>query len=247
MSFVMDLQPSHYMAFAAFVQLAVALNFGLVYLDRRSSLLGLKRKLFSTYRAGKTPIVAKVANILKRYKGNLTYSLEVDNAHTKVKEYHAIVTSEWEDEHELSFFPALGAVYGFYSLALLYLVCFFDMPGKELYYHNQFLTLSQLTLVFSLLMIVCSWWKSTSTKIVPTMLLYIAVTVIGWIFTIHGWVYTCEIDFLSHYHWFMLLAYMPIIYYVIRIVVLFVWKTIYIVPMTWWAVKFSNALGESKQ
>jgi len=242
----MDLQSSHYIAFAAFVQLAVALNFGLVYLDRRSSLLGLKRKLFCTYRAGKTPIVAKVANILKRYKGYQTYSLEVENAHTKVKEYHAIVTSEWEDEHELSFFPALGAVYGFYSLALLYLACFFDMPGKELYYQNQFLTLSQLTLIFSLLMIVRSWWKDKSTKIVPTIILYIVVAIAGWFFTVHGWVYTCEMDFAAHYHCYMLLAYLPIIYYLARIVVLFMWKTLFIVPMTWWAVKFSNALDESK-
>lgn len=243
----MDLQSSHYIAFTAFVQLAVALNFGLVYLDRRSSLLGLKRRLFSTYRAGKTPIVAKVANILKRYKGDQTYSLEVDNAHTKVKEYHSIVTSEWDDEHELSFFPALGAVYGFYSLALLYLVCFFDMPGKELYYQNQFLALSQVTLVFSLLMVVRSWCKNTSTRIVPTILLYSVVAVAGWIFTFRGWTYTCEMDFATHYHWYMLLAYLPIIYYIIRIVVLFIRKTFFIIPMTWWAVKFSSALDESKR
>lgn len=54
-------------------------------------------------------------------------------------------------------------------------------------------------------------------------------------------------DFAVHYHWYMLLAYLPIIYYIIRIVVLFVRKTIYIVPMAWWAVKFDNALDESKQ
>ena len=242
----MDLQYSHYIAFTAFIQLAVALDFGLVYLDRRSSLLGLKRKLFSTYRAGKTPIVAKVANILKRYKGDQIYSFEVDNAHTKVKEYHSVVTSEWEDEHELSFFPALGAVCGFYSLALLYLVCFFDMPDKEQYYQNQFLTLSQLTLAFSLLMIVRSWRKDASTKMVPTILLYTLGVVAGWIFTSHGWVYICEMDFAAHYHWYMLLTYLPIIYYIVRIVVLFISKTLFIVPMTWWAVKFSNALDESK-
>ena len=242
----MALQPSHYIAFTAFVQLAVALNFGLVYLDRRSSLLGLKRKLFSTYRAGRTPVVANVANILKRYKGGKTYSIEVDNAHTKVKEYHSIVTSEWEDEHELSFFPALGAVHGFYSLVLLFLVCFFDIPGNELYYQSQFLTLSQLTLAFSLLLILRSWNKNISTKIVPTILLYAIIAVCGWMFTVKGLVFQCDMEFHIHYHWYMLMAYLPIIYYIVRILVLFVRKTLYIFPMVWWAVKFNTALDKSR-
>lgn len=242
----MDLQPSHYIAFAAFVQLAAALNFSLVYLDRRSSLLGLKRKLFSTYRAGKTPVVANVANILKRYKSDRSYAVEVDYAHTKVKEYHAIVTSEWDNEHELSFFPALGVVFGFYSLALLFLVCFFDVPGMEMYFHNQFLTLSQLTLVFSALMIVRSWRKNASTKIVPTILLYFFVAVLGWIFTMRGREFTFEIDFPAHYHWYILMVYLPIIYYVLRVFVLFIRKSSYIIPMAFWAVKFDNALDKSK-
>ena len=53
--------------------------------------------------------------------------------------------------------------------------------------------------------------------------------------------------FATHYHWYMLLAYLPIIYYIIRIVVLFIRKTFFIIPMTWWAVKFSSALDESKR
>lgn len=241
----MELLPSHYISFAAFVQLAVALNFGLVYLDRRSSLLGLKRRLFSTYRAGRTPVVANVANILKRYKSDKAYTIEVDNVHTKVKEYHAIVTSEWDDEHELSFFPALGVVYGFYSLTLLFLVCFFDMSGREMYYQNQFLILSQLTFVFSVLMIVRSWRNKASTKIVPTILLYILVAVLGWIFTTRGWMFYCEMEFSSHYHWYILMVYLPIVYYIIRIFVLFIRKTLFIIPMVWWAVKFNSALDRS--
>ena len=183
---------------------------------------------------------------MKRYKSNLPYTIEVEHAHTKAKEYHAIVTSEWDDEHELSFFPALGVVYGFYSLALLFLVCFFDVPGKEMYYQNQFLTMSQLTLVFTVLMIVRSWKKDTSTKIVPTMLLYVLVAVAGWIFTVHGWVYSCEMEFPFHYHLYMIMAYLPIIYYVVRIVILFIRKTFFIVPMVWWTVKFDEALDKSK-
>lgn len=243
----MDLQPSHYIAFAAFAQLAVALNFGFVYLDRRSNLLGLKRKFFSTYRAGKTPAVANVANVLKRYKSNLSYSTAVNHAHTKAKEYHTIVTSEWDDEHELSFFSALGVVYGFYSLTLLFLVCLFDMPNKEIYYQNQFLILSQVTLVFSALMIIRSWRKNTSTKIIPTILLYILIAVTGWIFTAHGWVFCCEMDFSVHYHWYILMTYLPIIYYIIRIIVLFLRKTLFIVPMVWWAIKFDTALDRSNR
>lgn len=242
----MELQPSHFIAFAAFVQLAVALNFGLVYLDRKSSLLGLKRKLFSTYRAGKNRSVANVANILKRYKGNLAYSEDVENAHTKAKEYHAIVTSEWDDEHELSFLPALGVVYGFYGLALLYLVCFFDIPCLEMYYQNQFLTLSQLTLAFSVLMIVRSWRKSVSTKIVPVMLLYLAVVIVGWVFTASGRVISCKMEFATHYHWYMLMAYLPIIYYILRVVIIFLRKTLFILPMVWWAAKFNAALDREK-
>lgn len=240
----MELHPSHYVAFAAFIQLAVALNFGLVYLDRQSGLLGLKRKLFSTYKAGKTLAVANVANILKRYKSNKSYSKEVDNAHTKAKEYHAIVTSEWDDEHELSFFPALGVVYGFYCLALLFLVCFFDIPNQELYYQNQFLTLSQLTLLFSVLMIVRSWQKNKSTKIVPAILFYLLIAIAGWVFTAQGWVFRCEMKFYAHYHWYMLMAYLPIIYYFLRVVIIFAHKTFFIFPMVWWASKFNAALDK---
>ena len=192
-------------------------------------------------------MVSNVANILRRYKRDKAYSLEVENAHTKVKEYHAIVTSEWEDEHELSFFPALGVVYGFYSLALLFLVCFFDMPGKELFYKNQFLTLSQLTLVFSALMIMRSWRKNTSTKIIPTILLYVIIAVCGWIFTVKGLVIQSDMEFSCHYHWYMLMTYLPIIYYVARIVVIFFRKTLFIFPMVWWAIKFNMALDKARR
>ena len=239
--------PSHYISFAAFIQLAVALNFGLVYLDRRSSLLGLKRKLFSTYRAGKAPVIANVANILRRYKGHQTYSYEVEHAHTKVKEYHAIVTSEWDDEHELSFFPSLGVIYGFYSLAILYLMCFFDMPDREYSFQNQFLTLSQLTLSFSIVLIVRSWFNGKTTKIVPTTLLYIIVAIAGWICTANDIVFQCDLKFYAHYHWYMLMAYLPVIYYVARILILFIMKTLNIVPMVWWAVKFNQSLDKEKQ
>lgn len=243
----MELLSSHYIAFAAFVQLAVALNFGLVYLDRNSKLLGLKRKLFSTYRAGNTPAVANVANILKRYESNKSYSKKVDNLHTKVKEYHATVTSEWDDEHELSFFPALGVVYGFYGLALLFLMCFFDIPGREIYYQNQFLTLSQLTLVFSVLLIVRSWRKNISTKIVPTLLLYLLIAGGGWLFTCQGWVFSCEMEFAAHFHWYMIMAYLPIIYYFLRVIIIFAHKTSFIFPMVWWALKFDAALDKECQ
>ena len=131
----MDLPSSHYLGFCAFVQLSVALNFGLVYLDRHSSLLRLKRRLFDVYKAGNNSKVDRVSRILKRYKRNTDYPRIVERYHTKAKQYHSIVTSDWDDEHEISFFPALGVLYGFYSIALLFLVCLFDMPGSEWFYH----------------------------------------------------------------------------------------------------------------
>ena len=62
----MEITSSHYIAFTAFVQLAVALNFGLVYLDRRSGLIQLKRKLFGSYRASNNVFVYGTGIILIR-------------------------------------------------------------------------------------------------------------------------------------------------------------------------------------
>ena len=242
----MDLPSSHYLGFCAFIQLSVALNFGLVYLDRRSSLLQLKRRLFDVYKAGNNSRVDKVSKILKKYKKNTNYPRIVERYHTKTKQYHSIVTSDWDDEHEISFFPALGVIYGFYSIALLFLVCFFDLPDTEWFYHNQFLTLSQLTVIFSLLMIIRSWKKDVKTKIIPTCLLYAGLTAIGWFCCKNGWVFFTDIDFTYHYHWYVLLSYLPIVYCVVRIILIFLRKTFCIIPMLWWASYFDNSLNQQK-
>ena len=244
----MEITSSHYIAFTAFVQLAVALNFGLVYLDRRSGLLQLKRKLFGTYKARDNVLVNATANILKRYRSDHTYSDEIEHAHTKAKLYHTKVTADWYDEYEISFFPALGVVYGLYSLFVLYLVCFFDMPSDRLaFYENQFLVLSQVTLVFSLLLILRSWSKAKITRIVPTCLLYVFVASVGWWLCGKGWVIHFDLAFSRHFHWYMLLTYLPIFYYILRIVFVFLRKTICLVPMLWWAYRFQTELEQNKR
>lgn len=243
----MDLQISHYLAFTAFIQLAVALNFGLVFLDSRSGLLRLKRKLFNNYKASNTRVVGRVANILKRYRSDHDYDPDTERAHTKTKQYHSIVTSDWDDEQEISFFPALGVIYGFYSLTLLFLICFFDVSYDSLFYQNQFLILSQVTMAFSVVLIIRSWCKNTVTHITRATLIYIFFGAVGWICCCHGWMFDCDISFSRLYHWYILLSYLPIIYYVLRIMLIFLHKTLYIFPMTWWAAKFNAALNKEQQ
>ena len=245
----MELSSSHYIAFTAFVQLAVALNFGLVYLDRRSGLIQLKRKLFRTFRASNNVLVHEAANTLKRYRGNQSYSNEIELAHTKAKQYHSIVTSDWDDEHEISFFPALGVIYGFYGLAVLYLVCFFEMtPDKVFFYENEFLVMSQVTLLFSIVLILRSKIKTKTTKIVPTCILYFVAVALGWWFCSKGWMFDCDMVFPRHFHWYMLLAYLPIIYYILRIFIMFLRKTICLFgPLLWWTFMLKTALDQDKK
>ena len=245
----MELSSSHYIAFTAFVQLAVALNFGLVYLDRRSGLIQLKRKLFRTYRASNNVVVQEAANTLKRYRRNRSYSDEIEHAHTKAKQYHTIVTSDWDDEHELSFLPTLGVIYGFYGLAVLYLVGFFEVtPDKVLFYENEFLVMSQVTLLFSIFLILRSKNKTKITRIVPACILYFVVVALGWWFCSKGWIFECDMVFPKHYHWYMLLVYLPIIYYIIRVFWIFLHKTICLFgPLLWWTFMLKTGLDEIKK
>lgn len=245
----MELSSSHYIAFTAFVQLAVALNFGLVYLDRRSGLIQLKRKLFRTYRASNNVVVQEAANTLKRYRRNRSYSDEIEHAHTKTKQYHTIVTSDWDDEHELSFFPTLGVIYGFYGLAVLFLVSFFEMtPDKVLFYENEFLVMSQVTLLFSIFLILRSKNKTKTTRIVPTCILYFVAVALGWWLCSRGWIFECDMVFPHHFHWYVLLSYLPIIYYILRIFIIFLRKTICLFgPLLWWTFMLKTGLDEIKK
>ena len=244
----MEITSSHYIAFTAFVQLAVALNFGLVYLDRRSGLIQLKRKLFGSYRASNNVFVYGTGNILKRYRSNHNYPDKIELAHTKAKQYHTKVTADWNDEYEISFFPALGVVCGLYGLAVLYLVCFFDMlPERLAFYENHFLVLSQVTLVFSSLLTLRSWNKAKVTRIVPVSLLYVVVAVISWWFCSKGWTIRLDMAFAQHFHWYMLLTYLPIIYYLLRVAVVFLHKTMCLVPMLWWTFVFDTELNQKKR
>lgn len=240
----MNFQPSHFIAFTSIIQLAVALNFGLVYLDRRSGLLRLKRRLFNNYKAGDTLVVGRVSKVLKRYRNNNEYTPEIERAHTKAKQYYTIVTADWDDEHEISFFPSIGIIYGIYSLALLFIVGFFDVHENLCFYHNLFLFLSQITLLFSILLIFRSWRRGTVTRIIPSTLIYLCLLIVGGLCCWKGCFFEGVKNFSRHYHWYVFMTYLPIIYYFLRILLIYCRKSLYIFPMVWWASKFEAALDD---
>lgn len=120
-------------------------------------------------------------------------------------------------------------------------------PDKLLFYENQFLVLSQVTFVFTIVLILRSMLRTKKTRIVPTCLFYFLAAVAGWWICSKGWIFECDMVFSRHFHWYMLLAYMPIIYYMLRIFIIFLHKTFKIFPMLWWAFMLKTALDQIKK
>lgn len=239
-----NLEPSHYTAFCALVQLAVALNFGFAYLEKKSMLFSLKEKMFKTYRAGNNRLVDYAANQLKRYRNSTQYDDKIERLHTGLKEYHSIVTSPWDAEDELRYMPAVGCVYGLFSIVFLVVVCMFDMDFQ--FYTDLYLTYSLVAAIIFVLSLVWSDLLGRKMLLLPTIILYVVIMVVCTIFQILGWTISCQIGFNTCFHATLLLPFLPIAKYFISAIFQFLRKTFYLIPMVWKSVEFSILMDNRK-
>lgn len=217
---------SHYTAFCSLVQLAVALNFGFIYLEKKSLLFSLKEKIFGTYKAGNSIIVDFSSKQLRRYRNNTDYTINIENSHTKLKELHNIVTSPWDAEDELRFMPPLGVVFGLYSIFFLFLVCMFD--ANDAYtYMSLYMTYSAVTIICFVVCICLGDKYKHRISILHTSYIYIICLGICTFFVIQNWTLESIVGFDSFFHYSLTIPFFPILYYILKISCCHIKKTYY--------------------
>lgn len=239
-----NLEPSHFTAFCALVQLAVALNFGFVYLEKKSMLFSLKEKLFKTYRAGNNTIVDYAANQLKRYRSSTLYDDRIEMLHTRLKEYHSIVTSPWDAEDELRYMPSMGCVYGLFSIVFLFVVCMFDVDFQ--FYTDLYLAYSLIASAMFTFTLIWSDILGRRMLLLPTITLYVMVMCVCTACQVAGWTISCSVDFKTCFHISLLLPFLPIAKYFITAMYQFLRKTGYLILMFLDAAEFSMLMDNRR-
>lgn len=207
-------------------------------------LFRLKEKLFKTYRAGNNELVNYATRQMKRYRASVQYDDEIEKLHTRLKEHHSVVTSPWDAEDELRYLPALGCVFGMYSITFLYVVCMFDQNFK--FYSNLYLAYSIIAAIMFALSFVWSDILGKRMQLLPTITFYVIIMTVCTAFQILGWTISCSVDFNTFFHTSLLLPFLPVAKYFISAIWQFVRKTRYLIQMLWEAVEFSELMDNRK-
>lgn len=114
---------SIYSTLLSFVQIAVAMNFGLIFFDKNSNIAHIKDWVNSFITQLTSKMVRKSANQLKRYRKRKA-TVELTKIHENVKRYKGMIVSPWDAIEELSYMLGLAVTAGIYCLAFLVVVPF---------------------------------------------------------------------------------------------------------------------------
>ena len=226
---------SFYSTLLSFVQIAVALNFGLIFFDKSSNIAHIKDWVNSFITQLTSKMVRKSANQMKRYRKR-TATTEQTKMHENVKRYRGMIVSPWDAIEELSYMPGLAVTAGIYSLAFLVVVAFLADNNEVASY-----------LMFALF---CTTWFMYAILLFFEFCVKIATTVMSYMFAYSIFLFVfCYFSF-SNYSLFawipytdsyivmtLIAPYFPVIILVSKVVIILIKKENLFFRLSYWTVR----------
>lgn len=234
---------SYYLSFFAFVQVAVALDFGFMYMERKSSAMRLSDMFYDGFVNLVKLFTSHAGDVLKRVRKE-TDSEEILDGYDELQRTKTCVIGKTDAILQLGFLKPMGVVAGIYALLILYIVCMF---GKDTYYENLFLVLSEITLAFMTFVFVYIGCFKKSSHVLRYVFAYIALLAVGACFVNKGWIFEYVTDFESWYNHFLLLPYLPVVLFVVYMIVMYTYRIPKVIKMIHQTRKLGKLLEMKKK
>lgn len=248
------MEGGYYINFLTIVQLAVAFCLGMIFMDRRSSIVVFQSSIFDNLRKN------RVACLIMRVAGEVTKNIKTKSVPSYISEYREDLNAlkyeyraALDTERTCRFMAAVGTVAGLYSVAWLFYVPYFAeiSDGK---YLDIFLSCSLATIVVLLLCVVLDMYSKLSSKRVNCAFLAFTLWVISLIvalfFYSNGWSIDVQGYTQKLYGWCVAICFMPVWALLVRIFIDVLRRVVLIVSVSkrtcWlklWKMKCPGADG----
>lgn len=205
---------SHFVVFTAFVQLTVAFNFGLLYIERKSSTVKFRDMFHEGFLFLIGYFLRAAGSEKQRYRENNATQDERE-AYFYVRDMQTELTIKENNIIRFKFLQPLGMVYGLLGIIQLFSLCMFDYG---VFYVDFFLVSGQITFLYGLIILIWSLCKKGNN---PHVLTVTFIYVLG-IFVCYCLV---EADCIFHYiteneiscwvHCLLILSYFPFAYFIL--------------------------------
>lgn len=203
---------SHFIAFTAFIQLTVAFNFGLLYIERKSSMVKFRDLFHDGYLSFIDIPLKAGGREMKRYREKNATDEERE-AYYNVRDLRTELTCKTNELIHFKFLQSLGMIYGIWGIIQLFFICMLDWG---IFYVDFFLISGQMTFIYSMIIFICLLLqKGTNPHILTTAILYFIVLIGCYIFITQDWILHCiaENDVSLCFHCFFLMSYLPFVSY----------------------------------
>lgn len=202
---------SHFVAFTAFVQLAVAFNFGLLYLERKSSTVKFRDLFHEGFLSLMDMFLKAAGREMRRYRED-NATQEERSAYYNVRDLRIELTTKANALIHFKFLQPLGMVYGIFGIIQLFNLCMLD---RGVFYADYFLLSGQMTFIYGL--IILSWHlcgKGNNPHVLLATFIYIIGLLGCWVLIKYDCIYRCidEQNFSIWLHILLLLSYLPFVY-----------------------------------
>lgn len=232
----------HCVSLLAFVQVAIALDFGLMYVERKSSTIRISEMIYEEYRRMIKFFTDPATSALRRYRTTIE-SKHVLEIHDNLKRTKTKVETQTDDVMLLNVVRPLGVIAGLYGLFVLYFVCQMDMSEKNV---DVFLVISQLTAVYMILLYVLHLVLPCPVYVILCALIYLIIVALGGLIAWKGWTWACITNVRLWFDCMVFLPYAPIVVFIFHAIGRYLCRIKSIWKMRTYTKAFNESLDSPK-
>lgn len=196
---------SHFVVFTAFVQLSVAFNFSLLYLERKSSMVRFSDMIHDAFISLISIFLSYATSEQKRYREDNATDHE-RAAYISLRDQKTKVVTKANALVRFRFLQSLGTIMGVFGILQLLNLSMLD---RGQFYTNFMLVSGELTLVYSLLLFCILLQEGKNPHVIPSLFFYLLIVFLSFILVKFDCLFHCIDNVTKFIHWSLLLAYLP--------------------------------------
>lgn len=231
---------SYYLGFSAFVQIAVAFCFGMLYLDRKSIFSNLQKYIFDGFRKNKICLqpLKYVGNVTRRVKNNSFHRFFLI-WRARINQYKDLFNAALNSERTCSYLASTGIVSALFSLTWLLIMPTYTICDGV--FEDHYLTHCLSVAVAFVIMLLYGIFNRSMNRIKAFLLSLIILgicCVVGECMFAGGICFSYSINFKPFFPYTLVLAYAPVVYYTGHIIIYILFRSL----LLWFILLMAMAL-----
>lgn len=215
------MENSYYVGFSAFIQIAVAFCFGMLYINRESLLNQLQAYIFDGFRknAAWQQILNYVEKTTRSVKGNNSHEFFL-KWRGLINEYKDLFKAALNPERSCNYLASTGVVSALFSMIWLFVIP--AVKNCDTSFEDYYITHCLSTAIASVIMLLYGIFNTSMNRIKAFLLSLIILFLccgIGKCLLANEICFHYSFNFQQAFPYTLLLAYMPILYYAGHIIV----------------------------